>query len=644
MLVSYSWLKDYLGENTKSAEELADLLTFHSFEIDEVKKVDDDTVIDIDVLPNRSSDCLCHRGIARELATLLSVPLVHDPLSVKPELKETKEISVQIEDTKACPRFTASLLKNVEVKESPEWLKKRLAAIGQRSINNIVDATNFVMFSIGQPIHAYDADLFPQKEGVWKFKVRLAKPGEKVGLIAESGKSEDREVDLDGTELLIVDESSDTPIGLAGVKGGSFAGVHPGTKNVIIEAAHFDPVLTRKTARRLGIVIDASKRFENEPSRELPSFAQAEIIKLIGDIAGGIYEGSLDEYPEKTIQPKVSVSIAKTNSLLGLQLTQEEIKNILERVGCVVEETADGFSVTGPWERTDLNIEEDLIEEVGRIYGYDHVESVVPDQVTINEINKRYYYSERIREILLDYGFSEIITSSFRKKDDIQLANALATDKSYVRSGIGKNISEALDRNANHTDLLGTNDTRLFEIGTVFDRLEEGLSEHTSLALGVRVKTSGYSGKEDKIIEEVVSALSGALGVKFAGKNEQGVFEVNLSQVMQELPDPTSYEEVKPASPVVYKPFSTYPAISRDIAMWVQDEVSAMEVENILNDTAGELRVRTTLFDEFTKDGRTSYAFRLVFQSQERTLTDEEINKVMEAVYKKVSEQGWEVR
>lgn len=645
MIVSWNWLKEYLGDTDLSAEKAAELLGAHAFEIEEYEEKDGDVVIDVDVLPNRSSDCLSMRGVARELASITGVPLQNDPLAEPTMLQMTDLIDVEIEDENACPRFTASLITGVEIKESPDWLKERLTAIGQRPINNIVDATNYVMFAIGQPLHAYDADLFPQVDGKWQFGVRFAKEGEVVALIAEGGKNEERNVELQGTELLIVDRSSDTPIGLAGVKGGRFAGVHPGTNKIIIEAAHFHPTITRKTARRLGIVIDASKRFENEPSRELPPFGQAEIIKLILDIAGGEYVGTIDQYLERVERKEVAVSVQKANELLGLSLSGEEMLAILKRTGSEVTLDGDLLSATGPWERTDLTIDVDFIEEIGRLYGYEHVESVVPETVPLTELNKRHYYSEKIRNILMAEGFSEVITSSFRKKDQIQLKNALASDKSFLRSSLIKNITEVLDKNAAHTDLLGADDTRAFEIGTVFTEGGDlGVSEHVSLTLGVRLKPSGYTGKEDKLLTALTSKLAEQLGAALEWTIEKGVAECDLSSVLGTLPDPDAYEPVPVAEEIAYKPFSPYPAMSRDISLWVGEGTAAEVVETVLNEHAGELRVRTRLFDEFTKDGRTSYAFRLVFQSNEKTLTDGEVNEEMERVYTAVKEKDWEVR
>lgn len=644
MLVSYNWLKDYLGDITQTPEELAELLTFHSFEIEEVTKVGEDTVIDVDVLPNRSSDCLCHRGIARELATILNIDLANDPLVEPMMCPMTDVIAVTIEDAKRCPRFTASLITGVEVKESPEWLKSRLEAIGQRSINNIVDATNYVMYAIGQPLHAYDADLFPQVDGRWQFLVRTAKAGETVSLLPEGTATEDRIVELKGTETLVVDGSSDTPIGLAGVKGGRFAGVHAGTTKVIIEAANWHPTITRQTARPLGIITDAGKRFENDVPSELASYAQTEIIKLILEIAGGALEGCVDTYLERITNPAVTVSVARANALLGLSLTPADMAAILTRVGCTVETGEDTLTATGPWERTDLMIAEDFIEEIGRIHGYNHVASVPPEAAELPELNKRHYYSEIIRETLIQEGYSEVITSSFRKKDQIKLQNALASDKAHLRSSLIKNIAETLDTNAPFTDLLGTSDTRVFELGTVFSKTDDGVAEHSSLALGVRIKQSGYSGKEDKLLASAIAALETALDTSLTCATEKGVAEVNLTKLLDTLPAPTAYTPVVVAEETVYQPFSTYPSVSRDIAMWTDGESAAEAVEAVLNKAAGDLRVRTTFVDKFEKDGRTSLAFRLVFQSKEKTLTDETVNVEMDRVYAAAEAQGWETR
>lgn len=645
MKVIHSWLKEYVGEKLPEAAKIDELLTFHAFEIEGVEEVGDESVIDVDVLPNRSSDCLSHRGIAREIATILDTKLEHDPLKEEVELSETDKLKIEINDKEACPRFTASIITGVEIKESPEWLQKRLKTLGQRPINNIVDATNYVMYAVGQPMHAYDADAFPQVDGKWQFGVRFAKEGEKVSLLAEGGKDEDRTIELIGTELLIVDGSSDKPMGLAGIKGGRFAELSPDTKNIILEAAHFDPAVIRKTARRLGILTDASKRFENDPSRDLPPYAQKEIIDLIIDIAGGKFEGMADEYPlEQKVEP-VTVSVKNVNSLLGLSLSEEEIKNIIERTGSEVTKNSDNdLIVLPPWERNDLNIEADYIEEVGRIHGLSDIQSVVPESVPLTEINSRQYYTEKIRLSLIEQGFSEVITSSFQKKGNIQLQNALASDKSYLRESLVKNITAVLDANYVHTDLLGIPDVRVFEIGTVFFKTETGVSEYVSLCLGARTKGDGYNPKDDAVLQAGCEAVAKALGTELKWQISKGVSELNLSEVIETLPVPSAYDPLPEHSITTYQPISPYPAIARDIALWVAEGESTDTVAEILVAAAGSLLVRHTLFDTFTKEGRTSYAFRLVFQASDRTLTDIEVNTAMEELYQLAAKKGWEVR
>lgn len=646
MLVSYNWLCDYLGEDAPSPERVVELLTQHAFEIDEVTRAGDDTVIDVDVLPNRSSDCLSHRGIAREIAAITGVPLAWDPLSQAPELPLTNAIAVDIHDTELCPRFTASLVRKVVVEESPQWLQDRLRALGQRPINTIVDVTNYVMYGLGQPLHAYDADTFPHDDGVWRFGVRRARPNETIGLLAEGGAETDRVVTLHGEELLITDGATDTPIGLAGVKGGTYAGVGEATTSVIIEAAHFDPVQTRKTARRHKIVIDASKRFENEPSQELPLYAQAEALRLLQQLGPVQHEGVYDVYPKPHTPVTVAVHPHNVNSLLGTTLTAPEMVTLLTRVGCtVVSENDNVLQVTGPWERTDLEIEEDFIEEIGRLHGYHHVAPIPPQPMAVQEYSAIQHYAEAIRQTLLERGFSEVITSSFRKKDDIKLHNALASDKAYLRSSLVKNLTEVLDKNIHHTDLLGVSDVRVFEIGTVFTKDDSGIAEHVALAVGVRIRPAGYSGKEDGEVRAALDSVTETLGINTIDwRQEKGVAEMDLSQVIDTLPTPTEYVSIPPAPMITYRPFSNYPAISRDIALWVPEEIESAAVAKVLDEHAGDLRQRTTLFDEFRKDGRVSYAFRLVFQSHDKTLTDAAVNAYMEQVYAALAERGWEVR
>ena len=256
MLISYNWLQTYFKEKLPPADKVAEVLIFHSFEIESVEKHSDDFIFDVKVLPDRAHDCLSHRGVARELSVHLGTKVVEDkkPLGVSGG-KPKRPLSINVKEPTFCLRYTSLLIEGIKIGPSPGWLKSRLESIGQKSINNVVDATNLVMFDLGQPLHAFDADKV--KGGI---EVRMAKDGEKITTLG--GK----EITLEKDILVIADDEA--PLAIAGIKGGNKAEVDAGTKNIILEAANFSPVSVRKTSKRLGIQTDSSKRFENELSPE----------------------------------------------------------------------------------------------------------------------------------------------------------------------------------------------------------------------------------------------------------------------------------------------------------------------------------------------------------------------------------------
>jgi phenylalanyl-tRNA synthetase beta chain len=641
MKVVYDWLKEYIGEEMPEMNKLEELFTFHAFEIDGIEEIGGEEVIDVKVLPDRAGDCLSHRGIARELSALIGKPLVKDPLASPVTLSPmTEKVRVTIENPDNCRRFGCALLTGVSVKESPEWLRARLEALGQRSINNVVDATNYVMLALGQPLHAYDGDKFPHADGVWHFGVRMAKEGEEVAILGGNVHV------LKDTVQVITEAGADSPVGIAGIKGGKAAEIDTGTTTVILEAANFNPQVTRKGAQVLKLQTDASKRFENNISPELVPYALTECVNLILEIAGGTGEGYADVYPSPEKNREVAVTLVQINALLGVALTEGAVEDIFTRLGFTYTKGGGGWSVAAPFERRDILIPEDVIAEVGRVYGYEHVTSVEPEQMPVSEVNARHYYSEKVRELLVAEGFSEVITSSFRKKDEIELLNALASDKGCLRSSLRENIKEVLDRNMPNADLLGVTNVQVFEIGTVFTRTADGTDviEHISVALGVRMKQQGFTPKDDERLKEVVKKIEGTLGVAVEAHREGGVAEIDMTALIERLPVPTAYDAYVANADVRFTPYSSYPFISRDIALWVPEPVSAEEIESLLREKAGELLVRISLFDEFKKDGRTSYAFRLVFQSFERTLTDEEVGVIMGTLTAEAKSRDFEVR
>ena len=281
MKVIHSWLKEYVGDVLPDAKTVDELLTFHSFEMEGIEEVAGETVLDVDVLPNRSSDALCHRGIAREVAALLNVQLENDPLKKPVEMNDGSKVTVTIEDDTLCSRFTAAVIEGVEVKETPLWLKQRLEALGQRSINNVVDATNYVMFAIGQPTHVFDLDkLAKDSDGRVNITIRNGKEGESLELLGGDV------IESNETVLHLVDGNNNELLDLAGIKGGTRAEFTEGSTNLVITSGNFNYQSVRKTAQRTKVFTEASQRFQNEPSPELAAYGLEAVAKLILDLAG----------------------------------------------------------------------------------------------------------------------------------------------------------------------------------------------------------------------------------------------------------------------------------------------------------------------------------------------------------------------
>ncbi len=591
MKVSLSWLQTYFDTPLPKAEEISDALTFHAFEIEESSG----DMLDVKVLPNRAADCLCHCGLAKELSAILDISLKSDPLrDLLPKFPKTDVLTVTIEDPKKCLRYMGAVVKGVKVGPSPAWLKKALETVGQRSINNIVDATNYVMLNIGQPLHAFDAAKLTQKDGKYAIGVRNAKEGEMFTTLSNETFT------LKSNVLLITDANVDSAIGIAGIKGGKAAEVTANTTDIIIESANFDGTTTRRAAQTLKLFTDASVRFQNRPSPQLAAYGMRDVLTLITTIAGGEVVGVVDEYPTRPERSRgTSVSLAKINSVLGSDFSRDEVSNVFKRLDLPTQIKGDTFVVTPHFERTDLSIPEDLVEEVGRIIGYDRVPATelpavagVPDQA-------RYRGIEKIKDELIQQGFTEISTQSFAAKGEVMLANPLDKTMPALRINLDENINVALARAAYVAPLvLAPNQKpKLFEIGTTFTKEGERLAFTTS--------------------ESVSNLLD-----------------------MKNEPDyvPARYELG------AYKPFSIYPFITRDIALWTLAGTKSAEVMNTIRENASELLVRLDQFDTFEKEGKVSYAFRLVFQSDERTLTDDEANTIMGNISIAITAKGYEVR
>jgi len=626
MKVSYNWLQGYLKEKLPEPQSLVELISVRAFEVDNLEHKDDDFMIDIDVLPNRAHDCLSHRGIAKELSVILDIPFKDflDPKDI--ETKKT-DLKVEIEDSERCRRYIGRIIRNVKVGESPEWVKKYLNTIGQKSINSVVDATNLIMFDVGQPLHAFDLSKI---SGNTIF-VKNAEDDEEITTLS------DEEVKLKNWMLTIRDNVG--PLAIAGVKGGKRAEVKESTTDIILESANFNPVTVRKTARRLGILTDSSKRFENEPTRILALEAMERLTQTILEIASTdntVVEEIVDVYPQKEDEYKVEFSLKDISDLLGADIPENEAEGILNRFGFKYSVEDGNFVVNIPSERLDLRIKEDLIEEIGRIYGYENIPSILPEVSNISGFNKEFYYTTKIRQFLTDKGFSEVYTYSFDSIGDVKVKNPLASDKGRLRNSLIPGLSQSVDLNSKNADLLNLSDgVKIFEIGTVF---RKDLSEEVMVGVGAQ-----------KLSQELIKSLQEEVfdGIEINGVEKDNVFEFSLTNVLDKLPEPKDDLELMIREEVSqFKSISPYPFVLRDISVWMSKGEGSQDLVNIIKKHAGELlATEPRLVDEYEKDGRISYAYRITFQSHEKTLSDAEVNQIMDRIYDEAgNKEGWEIR
>ncbi len=635
MKVSITWLQKYFTTPLPAAEELAHELTFHAAEIEEVEG----DLLDVNVLPDRAAYMLSHRGVAKELSAVLNIPLATDPL--KEELAsfpETEQVSVSLDEDGKCARYIGALITGVTVGPSPEWLKSALESVGQRSINNVVDATNYVMLDIGQPLHAFDASKLTKREDTYAITVRASNEGESITTLTGE------DYDLPEGTLLIADANADgLALGIAGVKGGIHAAVTEGTTDLIIEAASFDGAQVRKTAQALKLFTDASSRFQNKPSPALAGYGIAQCIELIQNVAGGEIVGVTDVYPNPPEPQTAFVSLEKINGVLGSTFSIEDVRGAFDRLGFSYTEVEDRFIVLAPFERGDISIAEDLVEEVGRVLGYDRIDSSELPLLDGIPSQERFRGIEAVRDFLVERGFSEISTPSFAPEGEIELANPLQSDKPYLRASLISNLKDALVRAAGVAPrVLGPAPfVKLFEIGTVFTKQGEALL----LSMGV-VAVGGKPAHAAEALKENVAALEQDLLQIAAAAHftlDGQMMELNLGKLnLEKLGEEYAPVTVQQGT---YKPYSLYPCALRDIAVWTPEGTQESEVANAIIAHAGDCLARIDLFDQFEKDGRTSYAFRLVFESNERTLADTDLDPAMERVTDSLNKkEGWEVR
>ena len=636
-----------------------------------------DAVLAVDLTPNRG-DCASHLGIAREVRAISGVALTfpdHSPAEVE-GTAAAEVVSIDIKERDACSHYLARVVRNVTIAESPDWLKRRLLAIGVRPINNVVDAASYVMFELGHPLHAFDY----RKVAGRAITVRRSEPGEKFTTL------DNKERDLPEGTILITD--AEKPVAIAGIMGGANSEIDGTTTDVLIESAWFDPVSIRSSARTLGLSTDASYRFERGADPAVLRVAADRAADLIQQVAGGDVLTGVSEDGGPPDQPRlVDLRHQACDRILGVIVPPERQIEILDLLGFEVMETVEGgVTLAVPSWRSDVASEIDLIEEVGRVWGFDRIPEVTSTgALSFAPPEPGVALSEALRSTLIASGFSETVmqyqtdpesAARYTSSGAVELVNGLGRDTSFMRSSLMPSLAALVGRNQRH----GRSDLRMFEIGKAFRRSERkgsavpGIVEMEEVAFvmagaasaghwseksrdvdiydakGVVTHlfaTLGYGLPEYHIEEEELWGFSSpALSVHLAGEEvgRIGHFDEKLVTEHEVAGRPVAF--VGDIGRIValsvgagqYNEPARYPTVTRDLSLLVDRSTRHESLVATITATASNLLREVSLFDIYEgekgegENNRTSMSYRLVFGSDERTLVEEEIEKEIAAI------------
>jgi len=475
MVFSYNWLQSFFKKKLPPPKELAVLLTVHFAEVEEIRKEGKDFALDIDVKPSRAGDCFSHLGIAREISAITGL-IYRSSTSIIRENKNIKAkdfVRVEVKDKNACPRYTARVVTDVKVFPSPKWIRERLKVCGLRPINNIVDIANYGMLETGQPLHAFDGEKLAGK----KIIVRFAKKREKIVTLDEE------KYDLNEDILVIADEKK--PVAIAGIKGGKLPEIDNKTKIVVLESANFNPKVIRKGSKTIDLKTDASWRFEHGIDPNLTEIGINRAAFLIQKIAKGkIAKGLIDFYPQKPPTKiffeakRIKLDLDYVERLLGIKIPLKEIKNILKRLEFgIAEVRPQHLLVEVPTLRLDISIPEDLIEEIGRIYGYQKIKAVFPVSALVPpKRNFNIFWEDLTKNILKEASFTEVYNYSFVSEKDIsiyqldqpksaliEVENPISLEQEYLRPSLIPNLLKNVAKNQKNF-----REIRIFELGKIF--------------------------------------------------------------------------------------------------------------------------------------------------------------------------------
>ena len=670
MLISHNWLKTYFKnpEKLPSPEKVGDLFTMHAFEIESLEQKGDDYIYDIKITPDRSPYAYGLRYVALELSLIIPELIIDENIRFdisKKDLENTKTVlntNLVLEELKKlCPVYSLTKIENIQNTESPEWIKKNLITIGQNPRSLIVDLTNLVMFDTGQPLHAFDAD---KVDG--QIRVALSTEGQTITILG--GK----EIKLETGTLVIRDDKD--ILAIAGVKGGIKAEVDANTKKVYLESANFNQTIVRKTARSLNLLNDSSKRFEQGLNKERFLLAVQDYIHLLTwdkkDII--VHETEISDNIENIFnennKKKIDINIDNLSAIIDKdnkdipELLKDFIENILIKTGAgVIKKDDRNYTIIAPYHRSDMNIDVDIADEFLRNKSFEFLNydenfaSGLQKSSGLKSDTDKLVYS--IRKYFKDKDFDEVIlhtlVDSKINLEAIKLDNSLTADRDSLRSDLKKNIIKSIENNFKYLDLVSKNIVKVFEIGKVFSEKDNDIIEKTHLAFALgMVKWPKGESKED-VIGNIIKDLNLSQDkVKIETVNNIIIAEIDLDDISSDNIEQGVMNNYMSEDALIkfkkYKAGSTYPAMSRDIAFFVSDDLDKTEddIENMIKDLVNKYPVIENYFrfDIFKKDGKTSYAYRFVFQSYEKTLTEEETKGVMGEIGNSLINIGFEIR
>lgn len=637
-----------------------------------------DTILDLKTTPNRP-DCLSVIGIAREVAALTGQAThIPDVSYAEQESPIQDSVSVEIADPELCPRYCASLVTDVKIGPSPQWMQQRLLASGMRPISNIVDITNYVMLEYGQPLHAFD---YKEVKGK-KVIVRRARDDESLFTL------DGIERDLDHNMLIIADEKD--PIALAGVMGGADSEVIDTTTSILLESANFNGASIRRTSMRLNLRSEASSRFEKGISPELTPIALRRATQLLIEVAGGkAAKGIADVYPGKRDKKPISLPKERVGRILGVELDTERIREVMSSLGFSSEliGASGDLMVTVPYWRTDVQLADDLIEEIARIIGYDEI----PTTMLRGEIPERMpapllALKETIRDLLVGCGMQEVITYSLvsqamldkidphgKISPALRAANPMTLEQEYLRTSLRGGLLATFSANEKREH----NSIRLFEVGKVYFPMGNDLPEEREMLAGVlggpRFNRSWLSGEDmldffdaKGVLETVFSRLQVTASFEpvedpnlVPGRTAEIIVNGQKVGVLGEVhpitagafdisSQPVSLFEVDlekllsfAGAELTYQPIPRFPGIVRDLALVVDAGLAASRVQGIIQ--SFPLVSQVTLFDVYRGDqvprGKKSLAFSIRYQSLQRTLTDEEVDSTQQEIIERLQRE-----